>query len=114
MGSVDVFGQRRIGHAVGAEPVAFVGDLISTAGRPNVQRSYASNWEQVVDSVKRLHALNPAIIYPGHGSKPLTTEELEALVEQGQRLSVRKAKAAALLTERGYTITLDALSSAHE
>ncbi len=40
--------------------------------------------------------------------------ELEALVEQGQRLSVRKAKAAALLTERGYTITLDALSSAHE
>jgi hypothetical protein len=40
--------------------------------------------------------------------------ELEALVEQGQRLSMRKAKAAALLTERGYTMTLDDLSAADE
>ncbi len=40
--------------------------------------------------------------------------ELEALIEQGQRLSLRKAKAAALLTERGYTMTLDDLSSADE
>jgi hypothetical protein len=40
--------------------------------------------------------------------------ELEALIEQGQRLSMRKAKAAALLTERGYTMTLDDLSSADE
>jgi hypothetical protein len=40
--------------------------------------------------------------------------ELEALVAHGQRLSVRKAKAAALLTERGYQVTLAALSSADE
>ena len=40
--------------------------------------------------------------------------ELEALIEQGQRLSLRKAKAAALLTEREYTMTLDDLSSADE
>jgi len=40
--------------------------------------------------------------------------ELEALIEQGQRLSMRKAKAATLLTERGYTMTLDDLSSADE
>jgi hypothetical protein len=39
--------------------------------------------------------------------------ELEALIEQGQRLSMRKAKAAALLTERGYAMTLDDLSSAN-
>jgi hypothetical protein len=40
--------------------------------------------------------------------------ELEALVTQGQRLSVRKAQAAALLTERGYRVTREALASAHE
>jgi hypothetical protein len=40
--------------------------------------------------------------------------ELEALVAQGQRLSVRKAQAAALLTERGYRVTLAAMSAADE
>ncbi len=30
--------------------------------------------------------------------------ELDTLVEQGQRLMLRKAQAAALLTERGYTV----------
>jgi hypothetical protein len=40
--------------------------------------------------------------------------ELETLVAQGQRLSVRKAQAAALLTERGYRVTREALASAHE
>jgi hypothetical protein len=45
---------------------------------------------------------------------PPQRAELEALVEQGQQLSMRKAKAAALLTERGYPITVNALSSADE
>ena len=40
--------------------------------------------------------------------------ELEALVAQGQRLSVRKAQAAALLTARGYPVTQATLSSADE
>jgi hypothetical protein len=40
--------------------------------------------------------------------------ELEALVAQGQRLSIRKAQAATLLTERGYRVTLDALSATDE
>lgn len=39
---------------------------------------------------------------------------LQALVAQGQRLSVRKAQAAALLTERGYAVTLEAIAAAHE
>jgi len=39
---------------------------------------------------------------------------LEALVAQGQRLSLRKAQAAALLTERGYPVTLKAISTADE
>jgi hypothetical protein len=40
--------------------------------------------------------------------------ELETLVAQGQRLSVRKAQAAALLAERGYPAARAALSSADE
>lgn len=40
--------------------------------------------------------------------------ELEALVGQGQQLTMRKGKAAALLTDRGYAITIDALSPPHE
>jgi hypothetical protein len=39
---------------------------------------------------------------------------LETLVIQGQRLSMRKAQAAALLTERGYRVTIEALSPAYE
>jgi hypothetical protein len=35
--------------------------------------------------------------------------ELQQLVEQGQRLMLRKGKAAALLTERGHTVNRQAL-----
>ena len=45
---------------------------------------------------------------------PLQQTELESLVEQGQQLSLRKAKAAALLVERGYTIPLNAFSPTDE
>jgi hypothetical protein len=40
--------------------------------------------------------------------------ELAALVAQGQRLSLRKAQAAALLTERGYSVTMEAIAAANE
>ena len=40
--------------------------------------------------------------------------ELEQLVQQGQRLMLRKAQAAALLTERGYTVTPKDLSGSDE
>ena len=40
--------------------------------------------------------------------------ELETLVAQGQRLSLRKAQAAALLTERGYRVTREAIAAADE
>jgi hypothetical protein len=40
--------------------------------------------------------------------------ELAAMVAQGQRLSLRKAQAAALLTERGYPVNLEAIAAADE
>ena len=40
--------------------------------------------------------------------------ELETLVERGDRLMLRKAEAAALLKERGYTLTPKDLKPQHE
>ncbi len=40
--------------------------------------------------------------------------ELEELVQQGQRLSLRKAQAAALLTERGHAVSPEEMLSAGE
>jgi hypothetical protein len=61
------------------------------------------------DRQARLHALMEA-----NSQGTLDDEqwaELDALVVQGQRLSVRKAQAAALLTGRGYPVTLEALGN---
>jgi hypothetical protein len=47
----------------------------------------------------------------------LTAEELDdlaALVERGQRLTLRKAQAMKLLLERGYSVSLEALKPADE
>lgn len=41
-------------------------------------------------------------------------KELEQLVEQGQRLMLRKAQAAALLTERGYKVTSKDMAASDE
>jgi hypothetical protein len=64
------------------------------------------------DRQTRLHALM------GANSQGKLTDrqqaELEALVIQGQRLSVRKAQAAAVLTGRGYRVTVEELSATDE
>lgn len=52
------------------------------------------------------------ILMDGNTKGTLTYEEyreLEQLVDQGQRLMLRKGKAAALLTERGYKVTRESL-----
>lgn len=41
-------------------------------------------------------------------------EELTGLVEVGERLMLRKSEAMKLLTERGYSVTLDALKPVDE
>jgi hypothetical protein len=64
------------------------------------------------DRQARLHALMDANSQGTLGEAQQA--ELEALVAQGQRLSLRKAQAAALLTERGYRVTVEMLSSADE
>lgn len=41
-------------------------------------------------------------------------DEFDHLIEQGQRLMLRKAQAAALLTERGYTVKPQDMTAANE
>ncbi|MBV7327014.1 MBL fold metallo-hydrolase [Chloroflexi bacterium TSY] len=75
------------GHTPGSAGVivenqlAFVSDLISTVGGPHLQRAYADNWEQLTESVNRLKEVSSEIIYTGHGTNPLTLEELHILAE---------------------------------
>lgn len=59
--------------------LAFAGDLLSGSGRLHVQSSYAVNWQQVAESVRRLLALRPEVVYPGHGRRAIPGRELESL-----------------------------------
>ncbi len=59
--------------------LAFVGDLLSTTGRPHVQRFFADDWSLIPNSLARLQALRPEWIYTGHGRRPLSGEALQRL-----------------------------------
>jgi glyoxylase-like metal-dependent hydrolase (beta-lactamase superfamily II) len=76
------------GHTPGSSALlvegrlAFIGDLISTnTGRPRFQHLYATDWSQLSASLLRLGELKPDKIYPGHGSTPLSGQELQKILE---------------------------------
>jgi len=75
------------GHTLGSSALltseghAFVGDLLSTSGKPHVQRYYASDWTQIKKSLLTLYTCQPSQIFPGHGSRPLSGDELKSMVE---------------------------------
>ncbi len=58
---------------------AFVGDLLSSTGRPHAQRYFATDWAALAASVRRVQALQPALIYPGHGRRAVNQRELALL-----------------------------------
>jgi hydroxyacylglutathione hydrolase len=60
--------------------IAFVGDLLSTTGRPHVQRYFAHDWSLIPDSLARLQALRPEWAYTGHGQRPISGETLQHLL----------------------------------
>lgn len=60
--------------------LAFVGDLLSTFGKPHTQRLYASDWLEIDKSLERLNALDLEWLYPGHGRRPLSGEEFTSLI----------------------------------
>ncbi len=57
----------------------FAGDLVSSTGRPHVQRYLATDWDALAASIRRVRALSPALTYPGHGRKPISSQELQVL-----------------------------------
>ena len=63
----------------------------------------------------RQERLSELLRLNGHGSITEPEQaELDALLYYGDRLTVRKAEAAGLLTERGHTVTPQDLSSTHD
>ena len=59
--------------------LAFVGDLLSTTGRPHVQRFFADDWSLIPEGLARLQALRLEWVYVGHGRCPLSGEALQRL-----------------------------------
>jgi glyoxylase-like metal-dependent hydrolase (beta-lactamase superfamily II) len=59
------------------EEMAFVGDLITNNGRPRLQRLYAQDWDSLPASFERLKSLNPTVVYPGHGRRPIINSQLQ-------------------------------------
>ena len=62
-----------------ADRYAFAGDLVSATGDPHAQSSYAFDWPEVGESLARLQVVGPALTFAGHGSEPITADELQAL-----------------------------------
>jgi glyoxylase-like metal-dependent hydrolase (beta-lactamase superfamily II) len=87
---LDAFGLDAVllhtpGHTPGssclitAERYAFAGDLLSTNGKPHVQRYYADDWSLIPSSLARLKAQNPEKTHPGHGRAVLDAQTLQQL-----------------------------------
>jgi hydroxyacylglutathione hydrolase len=66
------------GHTPGSSTLlfsngtAFVGDMISSSGRPHTQRYFANDWALLEESQKKLASFKPKWIYPGHGHHPIS------------------------------------------
>jgi glyoxylase-like metal-dependent hydrolase (beta-lactamase superfamily II) len=73
------------GHTAGStslivqDRLAFAGDLILTTGYPRFQKFFAQDWSLIPSSVRRLQALHPEWVYPGHGKSALHGDELQKL-----------------------------------
>ncbi len=73
------------GHTAGSaclwveERLVFSGDLILSTGKPHVQELYAQDWSLLPSSLRRIQALHPQWVYPGHGRTLLADNELQKL-----------------------------------
>jgi hydroxyacylglutathione hydrolase len=73
------------GHTPGSSSLlfddgsVFVGDLISTIGKPHLQRYFAHDWSQIGKSLKKLQNHDPVWLYPGHGEQPVLGKSLGSL-----------------------------------
>lgn len=63
------------------ERLAFVGDLITSNWGVRPQRFFAQDWDQIAESVMRIHELHPRWVYGGHGCRAFPGEALVHLVK---------------------------------
>ena len=74
------------GHTPGSSSVlledrnVFVGDLLSTNGGTHPQRYFATDWNQIPQSLRRLGAFHPKAIYPGHGKRSIDGTALNQMI----------------------------------
>jgi hydroxyacylglutathione hydrolase len=79
---IDAYVMHTPGHTPGSstlivnDTMAFAGDLVASGRKVHAQRSYAQDWQEVARSLIRLAEAGPEIIYAGHGSEPITLEQL--------------------------------------
>lgn len=66
-----------------AQQWLFVGDLLSSTGRPHAQRYLATDWDALAASLRRVQALCPPLTYPGHGRKPIPADALASICQPG-------------------------------
>jgi hydroxyacylglutathione hydrolase len=75
------------GHTAGScclvleDGTAFLGDMLAARRKPNLQRTYIEDPEQLRASYTRLQGLKLAKVYAGHGAHVLTGEELNRLID---------------------------------
>jgi hydroxyacylglutathione hydrolase len=89
-GRLDAFGiDAEVLHTPGHTPgsitlvvegrYAFVGDLVSTRGGPHAQLFYATDWEVLDRSLRRLQERDFERVYTGHGGRPMSGKAFKAL-----------------------------------
>ena len=59
----------------------FVGDLVSTTGKPHLQHDIVDDWGQLHASYLRLRGLSLERVYVGHGQRSLSGSELRDLID---------------------------------
>lgn len=73
------------GHTLGSscllveDGTTFVGDLVTTTRRPHIQQAFAEEWSLIPESVRRLQSRRPRLLYPGHGRRPASGDDLQEL-----------------------------------
>jgi hydroxyacylglutathione hydrolase len=74
------------GHTLGSscliveERLGFVGDLLTSNGRPSLQRLFAEDWSLLRQSYARLQGIELETAYPGHGRRPVSGKVLQRLI----------------------------------
>lgn len=89
-GRLDAFGiDAEVLHTPGHTPgsstlvvegrLAFVGDLVSTRGRPHAQLFYATDWPALDRSLRCLQGLDLDRVYTGHGGRTMSGKAFNTL-----------------------------------